>query len=275
MAHPKSPARADPHRPRSGGPGPAEPPRFWLYGQHAVAAALANPRRPCLRLLATANALGRLGEAVRRPGLAVETAGPRELARVLPEGAVHQGLALEVGPLPPLGLAEAMATLPARALVLALDQVSDPRNLGAILRSAVALGAGAVVLPERRSADLGGACAKAASGALDLLPIVEVTNLARALVELKALGFWAVGLDAAAGTGLEAAPRYDRTVLVLGAEGEGLRRLVAETCDLLVRIPLAGPTSGGPPIAARVDSLNVAVAAGIALYVLARRDDDT
>jgi 23S rRNA (guanosine2251-2'-O)-methyltransferase len=148
-----------------------------------------------------------------------------------------------------------------RPLLACLDQVSDPRNLGAILRTAAALGVAGVVLPRRRSAELGGACAKAASGALDLVPIVEVVNLTRALAELKERSFWTLGLDAKGPTRVEDLPPEPRRVLVLGGEGTGLRRLVAEGCDRLARLDMDP----------RVESLNVAVAAGIALYLLRHR----
>ena len=234
---------------------------FWLWGQHAVAAALANPRRPCLRLLATEPALLRLGPLARRPKLAVERVTPDRVSRQVGEEQVHQGLALEVGPLAAIGLEEVILGEVAPRLVLALDQVSDPRNVGAILRSAAAFDVGAVILPERRSAELGGIAAKAASGALDLLPLIEVVNLARALEAAKAQGYWIVGLDSSGAEALTEVPDHDRLVLVLGAEGAGLRRLVAERCDHRVRLPISG----------RVESLNVSVAAGIALYALATR----
>lgn len=243
----------------------ATPPRppmgLRLYGHHAVAAALANPARVCRRLLATTNALERLGALAARHGLEVETAQPRALDRLVAPDAVHQGVVLETEPLPPRRLETVLAELPREALLLALDQVEDPRNLGAILRSAAAFGVAAVLLPERRSAVLGAVCAKAASGALDIVPVVEVTNLARTLVALKDAGFWSLGLDAEAAIPLDGAPRHERAVLVLGAEGKGLRRLVAESCDLAVSLP----------ISPRMESLNVAVAAGIALYALADR----
>lgn len=250
--------RAAPSAPPPAPRGPAE--GVWFYGHHAVAAALDNPLRPCHRLLATAPALERLGRLVQRPGLAVEQVGPADLARVLPEDAIHQGTALLVGPLPARPLESLLAGLGAEALVLLLDQIQDPRNLGAILRSAAAMDVAGVVLPERRSAPLGAACAKAASGALDMVPVVEVTNLVQAIGTLKAAGFWIVGLDAAAEPPLEALPFRQRRALVLGSEERGLRRLVAEHCDLMARLT----------IAPRIDSLNVAVAAGIALYLLAR-----
>jgi 23S rRNA (guanosine2251-2'-O)-methyltransferase len=166
---------------------------------------------------------------------------------------------LDAGPLPPRSLDELTTDPASPALLLALDQVSDPRNLGAILRSAAALGVAGVIVPQHGSAELGGVCAKAASGALDLVPIVEVVNLARSLAELKEHGYWLVGLDAATPTPLEDLPSVPRRVLVLGAEGTGLRRLVAESCDQLASLR----------IEPRMESLNVAVAAGIALYLLA------
>jgi 23S rRNA (guanosine2251-2'-O)-methyltransferase len=224
-----------------------------------VAAALANPGRPCYRLLATEAALPAVEAAARNRGLAVERVTGERLGQILPPGTPHQGLALSVGPLPERDLGELGQSQ--RSLVLALDQVSDPRNLGAILRTAAALGVEGVLLPRRRSAELNGACAKAASGALDLLPLVEVVNLARALAELKERGYWIVGLDAAAPGTLEEIGLPPRVALVLGSEGEGPRRLVAEGCDFRARLE----------IDPRVESLNVSVAAGIALYLLARR----
>ena len=246
----RSSAAKSPARPAAAG---------WLWGRHAVAAALANPRRPCLRLVATLPALERLGDLARRPGLVIETATPAAIARLIGSDAVHQGLALAVGPLPAATLDE---VLPGHgpSLLLALDQVTDPRNLGAILRSAAAFAVDAVLVSERRSAEATGAAARAAAGGLDLVPLVEVVNLARALGELQARGYWVVGLDGAASTTLDALPAFERLVLVLGGEGRGLRRLVAERCDRLARIP----------IAASIESLNVAVAAGIALFTLRR-----
>jgi 23S rRNA (guanosine2251-2'-O)-methyltransferase len=232
--------------------------RVRLWGRHAVAAALANPERPCLRLLGSTGAIEALGALAERSGLERRVAEGHELDRLVPSDSPHQGLVLEVGPLPDRALAEIAPDPGEPALVVALDQVSDPRNLGAILRTAAALGVAGVVLPRRRSAELGGACAKAASGALDIVPIVEVVNLSRALAELKERGFWVVGLDAAGPDRVDDLPPEPRRALVLGAEGSGLRRLVAEGCDRLARIEI------GP----QVESLNVAVAAGIALYLL-------
>ena len=247
---------------RPGHRGPASAGRLLLWGDHPVKAALANPERPCHRLLATQAALESLGAVADREGLDRRVvASARELDQLVPPGTPHQGLVLDVGPLPRRDPA-ALGADPGRpSLVLALDQVSDPRNLGAILRTAAALGVEGVVVPERRSADLGGVCAKAASGALDIVPLVEVVNLARTLDDLRDRGFWVVGLDAAAPRRLEELGPAPRRVLVLGAEGAGLRRLVAEVCDEHARLEI-GPA---------VESLNVSVAAGIALYCLRRQ----
>lgn len=223
-----------------------------------MAAALANQDRPCYRLLATEAALAGVEASARARQLAVEKVPPERLGQILPPDAPHQGLALNVGPLPERDPSEFGRD--DRSLLLALDQVSDPRNLGAILRTAAALGVEGVLLPQRRSAELNGACAKAASGALDLVPVVEVVNLGRTLADLKQRGYWIVGLDAAGAAALETLDLPPRVVLVLGSEGEGLRRLTREHCDLMVRIP----------IGRSVESLNVSNAAAIALYELAR-----
>jgi 23S rRNA (guanosine2251-2'-O)-methyltransferase len=243
---------------------PADPPPakgLWLYGRHAVEAALANPQRSCHRLMATAEAHSRLPAGARRPGLEVRIVERSEIERQLGPGAVHQGLALSVAPLPELDLKRTSAPEPGRNLVLKLDQISDPHTVGAILRTAAAFEVRAVVMAERRSAPLGGTVAKAASGALDLVPVVEVVNLARALDALAEQGYWRIALDGHAEASIDATPAADNQVLVLGAEGEGVRRLVREHCDLAARLP----------IAQAMESLNVSVACGIALYALAAR----
>jgi 23S rRNA (guanosine2251-2'-O)-methyltransferase len=255
-----------PERGRHGTPRrPAEPTArgLWLYGRHAVEAALANPQRSCHRLLATAEARARLGAGTQRPGLEVVTVERAEIDRKLGAETVHQGLALSVAPLPKLDPRRACAPEPGRNLVLMLDQISDPHNVGAILRTAAAFEVRAVIMAERRAAPLGGAVAKAASGALDLVPVVEVVNLARALDELAGMGYWRIALDGQAEQPIDAAPEAESLVLVLGAEGEGVRRLVREHCDFSARLPIA-PT---------MESLNVSVACGIALYALAARHD--
>jgi 23S rRNA (guanosine2251-2'-O)-methyltransferase len=240
--------------------GPAK--GLWLYGRHAVGAALANPRRSCHRLLVTAEAGRDLSAPVDRPGLEVLTVTSAEIERQVGQTAVHQGLALSVAPLPAVALADACAPAGGNDLVLVLDQVNDPHNLGAMLRSAAAFGARAVVVPARHSALLAGATAKAASGALDVVPVVEEVNLARALDRLAELGYWLIGLDDQADATIDSLPRPANLALVLGAEGAGLRRLVAERCDLALRLP----TSAAMP------SLNVSVACGIALHAARRRD---
>ncbi|MDE0382760.1 MAG: 23S rRNA (guanosine(2251)-2'-O)-methyltransferase RlmB [Defluviicoccus sp.] len=228
----------------------------WLYGRHAVAAALANPARRRLRLLAERDA----GEPLAAHG--PEIVDRDALRRILPEGAVHQGLALLAEPLAQDGLEAVLdaARSRERAAAIVLDRVQDPQNVGAVLRSAAALGALALVMPDRHAPPETGALAKAASGALESVPVIRVANLARALARMKANGLWCVGFDAGAGTELASGGLPDRSALVLGAEGRGLRRLTAERCDLLLRIPMAEGAA----------SLNVSAAAAIALYAHAQ-----
>jgi 23S rRNA (guanosine2251-2'-O)-methyltransferase len=252
-----------PHRQK-----PFRPPRpaaktgdiLWLYGRHAVTAALANGERRKHRLVATENALKDL--APLPPGLAVERAGsPRDIETLLPPNAVHQGVALAVSPLPALALGDVLDRLgDAPATLLLLDQVTDPHNVGAILRSAAAFGAAAVVSTERQAAGETGALAKAASGALDIVPYLTVVNLARALEDLAKAGFWRIGLAGEGELTLEKALGPGRVVFVLGAEGSGLRRLTREHCDALARLPMPGA----------MESLNVSNAAAIALYEASR-----
>lgn len=233
-----------------------------LYGRHAVAAALANPRRRAIRLCATDRAAAELQSAGLLPaGLPVAILPPHELAALLPAGAVAQGLALEVAHLPPRALDEAAPRAGERSVVVVLDQVEDPHNVGAILRSAAAFGARALVTQDRHAPPESGALAKAASGALDVLPWVRATNLAMALDRLAALGYWRIGLAGDAGEPLGRIVPGEALALVLGAEGKGLRPLTEKHCDLLARIPMR-PTS---PL---IDSLNVSNAAAIALYCL-------
>lgn len=224
---------------------------YWLYGRHAVKAALANPARRVHRLLESRETgAGVAGERVARA----------EIAALVPEGAVHQGLAALVTPLPRVGLEALLARAGARAVVLVLDRVTDPHNAGAILRSAAAFGALGVVTARRHAAPETGALAKAASGALEVVPWVRVGNLARALRTIAAAGFWLLGLEAGAARTLAEAEAPARTALVLGAEGAGLRRLTREACDEIVRLP----------VSRAVGSLNVSAAAAVALYELAR-----
>jgi 23S rRNA (guanosine2251-2'-O)-methyltransferase len=229
---------------------------IWLYGFHAVLAALANPRRRVKRVLATPNALTRLTDDHIHLPVPPEDADPRDLDRLLGGAAVHQGIAIEVEPLTPLAIED----LAEARLIVVLDQVTDPHNVGAIMRSAAAFGADALVTTTRHAPAETGVLAKAASGALDRLAVVEAVNLARALEALEDLGFTRIGLDSEADAALEEAIFGDRLAIVLGAEGKGLRRLTRENCDRLARLPTAGP----------IASLNVSNAAAIALYVARR-----
>jgi 23S rRNA (guanosine2251-2'-O)-methyltransferase len=241
---------------------------LWLYGLHAVRAALLNPARGVRRLLVAPDLQRELMQGIgkRESGIALpqpELAEREGIGRLLPGGAVHQGVAALVEPLPYKALEDVLAELdPERpAALLVLDQVSDPQNVGAVLRSAAAFGASGVLVTERHAAPETGALAKAASGALEIVPLLRVANLARALATIKESGLWCVGFAAEAGESLPQAVLPDRVALVLGSEGEGLRRLTRESCDLLLRLPTSGP----------IDQLNVSNAAAVALYDWARR----
>ncbi len=243
----------------------------WIYGAHAVLAALANPRRQWLRLLLTAAAEKTLGERIRNiiggredePCPGPEITSAKALGELLPAGAVHQGIALEAHDLPPTGIEDIIAQAQGHsaATVVVLDQVTDPRNVGAVMRSTAAFGGLAVIQTARGSADVTAALAKAASGALDMVPLVRVTNLAQTLDRLKEAGFWCIGLDAGAPETLAKTDLSGKVALVLGAEGKGLRRLSRERCDVLAQIPV------GP----RLASLNVSSAAAISLYETVRQ----
>ncbi|MDJ0826873.1 MAG: 23S rRNA (guanosine(2251)-2'-O)-methyltransferase RlmB [Rhodobacter sp.] len=236
----------------------------WLFGLHAVRDALSNPAREKLRLVATVNAADRLAPAIAAAGLEPEIADARKFPAPLDPGSVHQGAALEVKPLQWGDLHTCCGTTPkARSIAVLLDRVSDPHNVGAILRSAEVFGARAVIAPARHSAPETGALAKSASGALERQPYLRVTNLAAAMTQLQAMGYRLLGLSGDAPTTLESAledPAAGDVGLVLGAEGPGLRQKTRETCDQLVRIDAAG----------RFGSLNVSNAAAVALYAARR-----
>jgi 23S rRNA (guanosine2251-2'-O)-methyltransferase len=232
----------------------------WLFGLHAVRDALANPRRVKLRLVVTRNALEKLADVVGLAGLEPEISDPRKFAAPLDPQSVHQGAALEVKALDWGGLQDvALGEGPMPPRILLLDRVTDPHNVGAILRSAEVFGARAVVAMQRHAAPETGALAKSASGALERQPYIRVRNLADTMVELQKMGYLVLGLDGAAEQSIAAVMdgKYDRAVaLVLGAEGPGLREKTLETCDALVRIEAAGGFG----------SLNVSNAAAVALY---------
>ena len=240
-----------PHSSRSHGGPHAD--RVLLYGWHPVLAALENPRRCIRKLLVTENALKRLKDRGTVLPLEAQLVSPDAFSAYVPTDAVHQGMLAEADPLPSLSIED----LPDSGIVLALDQVTDPHNVGAILRSAAAFGVIGLVTTMRHSPEATGVLAKSASGALEHVPIVAVPNLARGIAGLKARGFWTVGLDSEAEADLSAVPLRSPLALVLGAEGRGLRQLTRTTCDGLAKIALAGP----------IKSLNVSNAAALALYI--------
>lgn len=241
------------------------PAGVWLYGTHAVLAAVANPERRIRRLAAAQAAFERLqaaAAAAPAPRPPVEAVDRRALDALLPPGAVHQGVGALVAPLPELALEDLLVRIESdpRACLVVLDQATDPRNVGAVLRSAAAFSAAAVLTQDRHAPAATGALAKAAAGGLERVPLVGVVNLARTLRTLRAADVWCVGLDAGADRMLAGSLPGGRVALVLGSEGRGLRRLIREACDALARIPIA-PESG---------SLNLSAAAAIALYERAR-----
>jgi 23S rRNA (guanosine2251-2'-O)-methyltransferase len=243
--------------PRRGGGVPAELPEggVVLYGWHPVVEALRNPRRGALRLLATENGLHRLEEALGTLPIAPEIVGAHDISRLLEPDTVHQGLYLEAEHLESLELDE----LPADALVLALDQITDPHNVGAIVRSAAAFGVTAILTTARHSPSATGVLAKAASGGLEHVPFLVVRNLADALIKLGELGFRRIGLDSEGDASLPQIGAPRPLVLVLGAEGRGLRQRTRDTCDVVARLDLPG----------EIKSLNVSNAAAVALYAVA------
>lgn len=258
---PQAPAAAAaPERPRRA---PREA-GLWLYGHHPVLAALGNEARRCHRLVTSVESADELPPALRQAiearDIPVESVSRDVLERMLPPGSVHQGLALKVEPLEELSLDEACARDDGeRAVVVVLDQVTDPHNVGAILRSAAAFGARAVIVTDRHAPGATAVMAKSASGALDVIPLVRVVNLARALDELGEMGYWRIALDADAEQSLAECDTTGSVAIVLGAEGVGLRRLTRERCDTMAKLPIKG-----------MESLNVSNAAAVALYELVR-----
>ncbi|MGC1467038.1 MAG: 23S rRNA (guanosine(2251)-2'-O)-methyltransferase RlmB [Pseudolabrys sp.] len=232
-----------------------------MYGWHTVVAALQNPARRVRRLLATDNAARRLSDEGIKSKVVPDIVRPGAIAERLTPDAVHQGLYIEADPLP----SPAVEDLPAKGIVLVLDQITDPHNVGAIFRSASAFAATAIVTTQRHSPDATGALAKAASGALEHVPLVNVQNLARGLAALKQSGFLVVGLDSSGDADLAGLALHTPLALVLGAEGKGLRQLTRETCDHVARIDLPG----------EIKSLNVSNATALGLYVASRKLSET
>ena len=238
---------------------PENRPRFW--GRHAVAAALDNPERTVLRIWATREAADFLAVPKDVPLTLADVA---DLGRLVPRDAPHQGMVAEVERLDDILLADLLDQAEDHRPLLVLDQVTDPHNVGAILRSAAAFDALAIVTQDRHAPPESGALAKSASGALETVPRVRVGNLARALDEIAAAGFWRIGLTGEAETTLAEALGPARVALVLGAEGEGMRQNTEAHCDALARLPIGG----------RMESLNVSNAAAIALYAARTRADE-
>lgn len=232
-----------------------------LFGVHAVEAALRNPNRQVLRLVVTENGELRLRDVLAVREIERERATPRDLDRILGGDTVHQGMMLEVGPLAEPDFDDLAEAAAGGGPLIALDQVTDPHNVGAVLRSAAVFGASGLIMTRRHSPPLNGTLAKSASGALELVPIHLAQNLARALEALKERGLTLLGLDGEAPATIEAEAFTSPTVIVLGAEGKGLRQLTRDVCHRLVRISASGPLA----------SLNVSNAAAVALHLAAMR----
>jgi len=228
-----------------------------LYGWHTVTLALANPKRRIRKLYLTENAVRRLAEEQIKTRVTPEIVRPSQIDQRLGPDAVHQGLLAEADPLP----SPDIDTLAAEGMILVLDQITDPHNVGAILRSAAAFAVKAIVTTARHSPEATGVLAKSASGALELVPLITVQNLARALTRLNERGFQTVGLDSAGQSDIAAIELRQPLALVLGAEGKGLRQLTRETCSVVARLDMPG----------EIKSLNVSNAAVLALYVGASR----
>ena len=226
-----------------------------IYGKHAVLAALANPERKISKLLCTKENLADVAKFVKVKPQVVEK---KEIDKLLPAEAVHQGLALFCSRLENVSLEEIIekADEKEKCHVLILDQVTDPQNVGAIIRSAVAFNTLALIVQDKNSPLESGAMAKASAGMIEYLPIVRVTNISRAIEKLKDAGFWTVGMDGYAKTTIDKLNKDGKTAFVMGSEGKGMRRLVEENCDISVKLPMSD----------KVESLNVATAAAIALY---------
>ena len=264
------PRPASPHNRRGKGDSASPKGGQRLYGVHAAAAAWLNPARECLRLSVSESgfeAMEATLDAAKKSGLRrpqPELRDRADLDRMVPAGSVHQGIVLEVKPLEELGLEDILVQADSAeggVCLVILDQVTDPHNVGAVLRSASAFGAAAVLVTERHAPEVTGVLAKSASGALETTPIVRVGNLARALDDLRDAGFWTIGLAEEGAQTLAQLDLTGRVALAMGAEGPGLRRLTRERCDALARLPTQGP----------IGSLNVSNAAAVALYEVARR----
>lgn len=232
-----------------------------IYGVHAVTAAVQNPARKVIKLSASENAAHRFGDILRPFSETLKIVKAAELDRMVGADAVHQGLVLHASPLPEPTLDHILQQNPDRWLFVVLDQITDPHNVGAILRSCAAFDVTAVIIPARNSVEYSGVLAKAASGAIEHVPLIRVTNLARALKTLKASSVFVVGFDSELSQDFETIRDLRNIALVFGAEGKGMRRLTRENCDHLVRLNTTGA----------IKSLNVSNACAVALYSLSIR----
>ncbi|MBS0235734.1 MAG: 23S rRNA (guanosine(2251)-2'-O)-methyltransferase RlmB [Proteobacteria bacterium] len=241
---------------------------YWLYGRHPVIHALNNSDRELIELLLTESSKQFFEESGMSPAklkVPYRIVSNESIQMLLPYGTTHQGVALHTKPLEARYLKEVLLGINSqgkngRSLLLICDQITDPHNFGAIIRSAAAFGVDALVVPERNQALESASVAKAACGMLEVVPIATVVNIADAMRTLKDAGYWTIGLDANASDDLHVAQKFDKIALVLGAEGEGMRRLTIKNCDLLVKIPMNK----------RAESLNVSAATAVALYALAK-----
>ena len=232
-----------------------------IYGVHAVSAALANPERSVRALFTTKNGRDRLSDALDKFPVTPNEISPADLSKRLGADAVHQGVMIEVAPLPPVSIQSAIEKALLGQPLIILDQVTDPHNVGAILRSAAAFNASALIMTRRNSPPLDGTLAKAASGALEFMPVIHIANLARTLADLSKQGVQIIGLDGSASHSLEAAALRHPCALVLGAEHKGLRRLTAENCDMLCFLNTPGP----------LKRRHVSNAAAVAMHSIAER----
>jgi 23S rRNA (guanosine2251-2'-O)-methyltransferase len=233
-----------------------------IYGKHAVIEALKNKARRKTKLWLTSEAISEL-EASLLEICAVQIKSRKEIDVLVPSGSVHQGMILFCEPLSQPTLKDFLNRLKnmEEAGVVILDQVSDPQNIGAIMRSSLAFGAKAIIVQDKNAPEETASLVKAAAGTFEHLPMIREVNISRALEELKKVGFWSVGLDGYAEKELSSLPKIEKWALVMGSEGKGMRRLVSENCDFLARLP----------ISEHVESLNVSVAAGVALYELSKK----
>ena len=268
MTRPETGKKDKPLRGRAGrmkggrGSGRASTGAVRLWGRHAVEAALNNPERTHRKLWATQEGVASLNGELPA-NFPVEYASAGDLARLVARDAPHQGLVLECNALEDVFLDELLTADPTRPIVV-LDQVTDPHNVGAILRSAAAFGAAAIVTQDRHAPPESGTVAKSASGALEIVPWIRVVNLARALEELAEAGYWRIGLAGDGAATLAEALPTGPVALVLGAEGEGMRHNIRQHCDAIARLPMSGA----------IESLNVSNAAAVALYAMATRERD-